>query len=235
MSNESATMAAQVVGDGGLLVLPRAPARSGTAPRSWRELRLCVDVESGETYLETTDQCGGSDISPHEWNGVMRAYTLASSMAGAVVLTASEIAEAIEPLLPLAQRVLRGASVRWDDLTRVGVLDDDATDADMELQQAADEGLFSATQWTAWAADDWLDPAGLQNWPEGLTLDDAAARIETEARRERVVLLGDVRAALLDIADEYLDSRGRLGDDKLQALVDAGRITPERAASVNAS
>ena len=127
---------------------------------------------------------------------------------------------------PLLERVHAGHTVHWDGSNYVGHLDDDARDAlDRLERELADLDLDDV-----WAVDDWLWTANsLSTLWTNEQLDDVVERLERQALADKIHLDGDVRQALLDQALRDLDHGRDVTRAHLEALVDEGMITQERA------
>lgn len=129
----------------------------------------------------------------------------------------------------LLERIHAGHSIEWDGSNHVGRLSDDARAALDDLHTLVrDAGEDTSMLAEVWTADAWLGTANdlLDVWPAGEPLDAAVKRLEDLAAGAGVVIDGDIRESLLDVAAR-MHERGEdgLSREHLDALVKADRIT----------
>ena len=143
-------------------------------------------------------------------------------------LTGAQIASAIQDAYTLLERIHAGHTIEWDGSNMSGTLTDDAGDASAALARRLDKLHCEVN---VWSADDWLWTAGdlLTVWPEGQTLDDAAASAEPSEPSN--VVEDDIRDAIAQEAVSYVSQpRAGLTQWHLSALVADGAIKPDHAA-----
>lgn len=159
------------------------------------EALLLLD-EDGVCTLDS--RAPWENASPEaEWHGCTRTWTLPANGRGDTLHELLTDENTIE----LLQRVHNGRSIEWDGNNFVGVLDDDAADAECELTVLFDRlSSDESACWPVWEPGEWLQNSSLiELWPEGRTLAQAAAVILDEAF-DQGVLCGDaddVEAELL--------------------------------------
>lgn len=108
--------------------------------------------------------------------------------------------ELMDELLPLAERVIDGASVKWDGNNNVGAYTEDASDAIHEIERIVNDWAcerdgfdwMSAADWFQWDND---EVVGLIR--DGLSAQDICARVEADLPTEPMMMLPDL--------DEYVD------------------------------
>ena len=76
----------------------------------------------------------GNAVSMDVWHGRTRRYNLPS-----VYLTAGAIRALMDEIVPLCERVCNGYECDWDGQNNVGCLDDDARDAEDEIERALEK------------------------------------------------------------------------------------------------
>ena len=168
-------------------------------------------TEEGELYLHTRRYVGGDATPAPEWHRRTLAWDVLRGPAELNVTVLRRDLEPGGPLHDLLELVATGHALVWNGNNHVGVLDADASQADEELRaRLADDPDRYSTRRTVWDAGDYL--AAEQHVP-GLTadttdaeLDQVAERLETEARRERVVLQ-NLRAELERRRQELRETR----------------------------
>lgn len=132
----------------------------------------------------------------------------------------------------LLERIHAGHDTEWNGDNLVGILTDDARQAEAELESAI-EDLELAEVWTA---KDWLfSSCNLAEVWSGKPLADAVAELEL-AVDSNCHLEGSIQEVLLEAAENEFDEDGddHLDAYHLAALVECGCITQEQAAARNA-
>lgn len=181
-------------------------------------------TEDGDVSTGYSGEVGGA-VPMAVWHHRTLRVPVHAAMRGDALADLLESAEA----RALLERIHAGHSIEWDGSNHVGRLTDDATAALDELttlvRDAGEDTSMLAEVWTAdawlWAANELLDV-----WPVGETLDAAVERLEAEAADADVVIDGDIRQSLLDMAARmHEQGEDGLSREHLDALVDAGRIT----------
>lgn len=101
---------------------------------------------------------------------------------------------------------------------RLGFTEEDESDG---LDEFEDDVL---EQWVTpdaklehWDAMDYLSAAGMDSWPDHMTLDEAIEFLEAEAEKAGVEL-HDTEEALKQIATSYRDQGGKLSETQMKAL-----------------
>ena len=176
-----------------LIVLDRKPEDPTLAPRGWHELYLVIDRD-GEHRWEMM-WCTGGDVYPigEAW------LTVATAKEGVLVLGADDLDEIRATLEPLAAR--RDVAALREAIDRLDI---------RGLREACPASLF--------IGDD-LRSA----WPEHLTLRKAVTEAYATAERDGVCIVGDIKEALLHLAEAEA-RRGRpLSPHQRRALREAGR------------
>jgi hypothetical protein len=133
----------------------------------------------------------------------------------------------------LLQRVHDGRKIEWDGKNEVGVFTEDA-----EVACDALEDFLAGLEpdITVMEVNDWLfDGLSLFDHWSGRPLDTAVQELEEIAEEERdsddggVIIEGNIEQALVQEAERiFLEGFVVLDKLHLEALIDAGRITPEQ-------
>jgi hypothetical protein len=213
------------------ILLDRHPPDRSAPPRAWDELFLDIDlVDEGAIRLRLGQETRGSAHPSDVWHGIVRRYPLASAHDGLLTYTREEVIPVVERLLPLAKRVLEGGAVEWNGHHHVGVLNEDAQQAHVQLEEAA---RLPDSSITTWSADEWLREIDPDVWPDGVTLDDAAKAIQDEIDGlDDVEVVGDIKKALLSVADAAAFRGETLDEIKVRALFEAGMIDKDQAIEI---
>ena len=148
--------------------------------------------------------CGeiGNAVPEDVWHGRRLWWGIAAEMTGAAV------AELLQEIAPLAQRVLDGWDEKWDGNNNVGTLTDDAQEAHDEIEAVCNETGKSEDRASVWDAAEWLDS---YDWPDYHWTADAnwesvAAQLVDEAHGDGVLLEGDVADVLKKKAMDALEN-----------------------------
>ncbi|MDR1686226.1 MAG: hypothetical protein LBR82_07280 [Desulfovibrio sp.] len=136
----------------------------------------------------------------------------------------------------LLKRAHEGRKIEWDGKNHVGIFTEDA-----EAASDAIEDFLNSLEPDITVMDvrDWLfDGLSLFDHWSGRPLDTAVQELEEIALEEReaddggVIIDGDIEQAILREAERiFLEGFHKLDKFHLEALTDAGRITPEQAAA----
>ena len=140
--------------------------------------RVVLDLGDGNLSADYNPEIGDA-VSASVWHGIIRTWTIPTVTA----LAANQI---MRDIAALAQRVLDGATVEWDGSNHVGVLTDDAAQAEQQIvdylaaySEAVDDGdLVSEMD-----ADDWWSEGDL---PDTLTADTTDEQLEQIADTEAI-------------------------------------------------
>jgi hypothetical protein len=184
-------------------------------------------TEEGQVSAFSSGEIGHA-VPIEVWNGRTTRWSVPPTVR------ASTLAELLQgEALPLLQRVHAGHEVAFDGSNHRGRLSPDADHASNQL-----ETLFAALAddpsdlQPVWKVGDWLWTACTlaQHW-DTQPLDEAVAAIESAAHAEGVMIDGDVRTELLQLAHElFLDGAAcgnlaQLSSTHLSTLVAEGKIT----------
>ncbi|MFN2310174.1 MAG: hypothetical protein ABR553_10670, partial [Gammaproteobacteria bacterium] len=187
-------------------------------------------VEMDEDGFVSTNYSGeiGNGVPSYVWHGRTLRFSVPSDVRGDALADLLEGAEVVA----LLERIHAGHEVEWDGNNHRGYLDDDAQEAQGELEHILGELSGGADEGGGvWEASDWMDAAGLLGWWSGCPLDEAVFEVGLAAESENVHLDGDIEAVLLDWAEQAVDrDEPRLDAHHLAALVESGRINTETAA-----
>lgn len=168
---------------------------------------------------------GGTPMSV--WNGRSLRWTLPDALTGEAV--AGFVKR--EDVAALLARIHDGNSIEWDGSNNVGRLNQDASEAQDDLEQLIQSNPFSESDF-AWVmtAREWAfsSQTVAEVWPDpSETLEAVAARVESDTiyADARVVLTTAMQDAFLDeIEEAYGYERDYLLPHHIAALEDAGRI-----------
>jgi hypothetical protein len=169
----------------------------------------------------------GNGSPMHVWHGRTLRWPLPNNLSGDAII------ELVNEHRSLLARVYAGHSVEWDGNNHVGRLDEDAQEAQQEL-----DALLYETEGDIqiWPVVDWLFSSSTLRetwWDKPLA--DTVAELETHID-DNIELDGDIETALLDEAQELFDRstrwgvEGKLNQIHVDALLADGRITAEQAA-----
>ncbi|MFC7409449.1 hypothetical protein [Hydrogenophaga atypica] len=193
---------------------------------------LCV-MHGGQTYdaflcLDEHGKCSFQLDPPWEtgcsaevWHDRTLRWELPAGVNGSNIYRLLMDASTIQ----LLQRVHEGHEIVWDGNNYSGVLDDDAQEASDELETLFGDEITEASLWTIWEVDDWLWCSGqslLDNWPNGLTLAEAAQKIIEDAVSQDVYCgsLTDVKEALMKQLNYDIEKSGYEPTAEQQAALD---------------
>lgn len=137
---------------------------------------LCLN-EHGECSLEVL----GPWVNPFRTS--LRDYrTLVWPLPQAIKGHALHKVLTSDRVLQLLQRVHDGQKVEWDGQRWSGYLDDDADEANAELEQIFECEWNPDDLWSFMSADEWLSKYSLSDvWPVGKSLQEAAEYIIRDA------------------------------------------------------
>ena len=191
------------------VVLERTPADSGLAMRSHEKALLLIN-EDGLVSIRTRTYYGGDATPIEEWNRRTLTYGLASSAGGACVLDMDRLKEDLAEggrLASLIDRIRDGHEVMWNGHNFVGRITADAEDADIILQDldyTADEDVWDAYHWVMGDTTPKraLASIGLSETASEEQISATARALLDDARRDGVVIAGDMEEALRRIGSE---------------------------------
>ena len=195
------------------LVLERDPADTTLACRSWEVARIVI-AEDGTVCLDVDTRYGGDGTPMAEHHRRVLAYTVASAKGGSLALDIDALREDLAEggtLATLIDRIIDGHAVEWDGSNNIGVLDEDASEADEALRDALDGGAY-VSDTPVMGAVEWLRGsntaiATLAAIGLAVDADDAAvaakvAELSAEADGQDVILVGDVVAAIRGVIED---------------------------------
>ena len=149
---------------------------------------LDLDLTSPDKpiHIDTCCQIDGTPISV--WHGIVRRYYL-SPYTDAEALTTDINAGVFDDLF---QRIVDGSEVEWDGNNFVGRLNEDAREAEEELEQLLEDyvdgsiGLWDAGEWLQDSSDEELGVTAASTDDE---LAKKARELEEEARAEGAIVV----------------------------------------------
>ena len=147
---------------------------------------LELDLTDKQIHIDTYCQIDGTPISV--WHGVVRWYRL-SPYTDAEALTTDINAGVFDDLF---QRIVDGSEVEWDGNNYVGRLNEDAREAEEELEQLLEDyvdgsiGLWDAGEWLQDSSDEELGVTAASTDDE---LAKKARELEEEARAEGAIVV----------------------------------------------
>lgn len=113
---------------------------------------------------------------------------------GIPAMRAGEVNQLLEDIKPLAERIAAGHRVVWDGSNHVGKLDEDASEAEEELEYLLDQYV---PEDGPWMAEDWLQDADFSELTADTT-DEELSKIAEEwlsvAKSDGVAIWGGARA-----------------------------------------
>lgn len=116
-----------------------------------QECYLELDLEE-ETLTADYDAEIGGAVPFAVWHGRRRRFPIPA-------LSATAVNALMEEVLPLAERIVAGSEIVWDGSNHIGQLDDDAVDAEAELDQICEKAFDDPRPGdliNAWDADDYF-------------------------------------------------------------------------------
>jgi hypothetical protein len=149
-------------------------------------IELDLTSPDNAIHIDTHCQIEGTPISV--WHGVVRRYYL-SPYTDAEALTSDINAGVFDDLF---QRIVDGSEVEWDGNNFVGRLNEDARDAEEELEKILEDyvdgsiGLWDAGEWLQDSSDEELGVTAASTDDE---LAKKARELEEEARAEGAIVV----------------------------------------------
>ena len=149
-------------------------------------IELDLTSPDKQIHIDTYCQIDGTPISV--WHGVVRRYYL-SPYTDAEALTSDINAGVFDDLF---QRIVDGSEVEWDGNNFVGRLNEDAREAEEELEQLLEDyvdgsiGLWDAGEWLQDSSDEELGVTAASTDDE---LAKKARELEEEARAEGAIVV----------------------------------------------
>jgi len=157
-----------------------------------QDVFVALSIEDEAMWAESNGEIGNA-VPMDVWHGTtLRWYMPPIQAAAANAL--------MDELLPLAERVIDGASVKWDGNNNVGVYTEDASDAIHEIERIVNDWACERVGFDWMSAADWFqrdndEVVGLIR--DGLSAQDICARVEADLPTEPMMMLPDL--------DEYVD------------------------------
>jgi len=184
---------------------PLALLEEDSSGEGARRILLIVDWEARQLYAETWDSTGET-VSEY------RRYNRETAYALPPLVDAGELHEWAEAeLLPLARPLFAAYERQWDGDRWIGAFpgaEFEKREFDAWMAHEAEPLLLQGENAGLWPVEEWLVDA-----PEGLRADtpDAdllplAEEIEAEARRDRIVLAGNVAQYLEEMREEMREA-----------------------------
>jgi hypothetical protein len=213
------------------ITLKEGPVRDPDNPeqtvRGVELLALIVCLRRKTISLEVLARKADDDtMLVHEYARITRPYIL----AGPGAYTRDALTAIVEKALPLAERILSGGAIRHNAKHEpFGRLDEDAADADLALRSLSLDFPQERPRYAVLDAKDWLEKSDFRDiWPDGVSLEDAAADLQEEASGGDL-LLAHLEDALLHLAKRALRQDESLDALKIDALHREGYIQQSEA------
>jgi hypothetical protein len=143
---------------------------------------LNLDLEDGEVSV-TTGHYQGDGIPMREWHGEIQSWKF-----GSTCISGEQLEKLVQKALPLLARVNDGGYIEWDGSNHVGQLNEDASDAERELEDLLEqvEGDIEA-----WQAGDWFceyrDSQFLQELSDAGSVEALIEQLESEVDHDTVI------------------------------------------------
>ena len=188
--------------------------------------------EDGEIDAWVNGEINGTPMSV--WHGRTLTWRVPSNVRGDALLAF------VQEHQPLFERVYLGHEVDWDGNNHVGKLDEDAQEANEEIEKAAD-ALHDETV-DVCSMEEWMRAGGNNKladmWAAGQSIEEAAQEAEESARdaMRDGVWVTDPESAKEDLLewahDELRNHPQRLSKTHFEGLIAEGQITREEAQEV---
>ena len=188
--------------------------------------------EDGEIDAWVNGEINGTPM--RVWHGRTLTWRVPSNVRGDALLAF------VKEHQPLFERVYLGHEVDWDGNNHVGKLDEDAQDANEEIEQAAD-ALHDETV-DVCSMEEWMRAGGNNKladmWADGQSIEEAAQEAEESARDALSdgAWIKDPSSAKDDLLewahDEMRNHPQRLSKTHFEGLIAEGQITREEAQEV---
>ena len=107
-----------------------------------------IEIDGDKLSAGYNAEIGGA-VSFDVWHRRILRYRITA-------MRASEANQLLERIAPLAERIAAGHSIEWDGNNNVGRLDEDASEAEEELEYLLDQYV---PEDGPWMAEDWLQDA----------------------------------------------------------------------------
>lgn len=159
-----------------------------------------LDTETGGVCAEYNPEIGTA-VPMRNWHGIARRYSIP-------VMSADCANQLMDELRPLFERVVTGTTVEWNGSNHVGIINDDAWDAEEEIVEhiRLDTKHFGvdvrdACEWVGAVLDEALDKTDAE-------LRAFADVIVAEAKADGIYLDGDVYEILIAYRDKPTEEEG---------------------------
>lgn len=171
------------------------------------ELTLDID-DSGVSVFVRTRYSGDNGIPMDVWHGRRREYVLAT---GPAVINIDQIREDLKDggdLSILIDRIRAGHDVEWDGSNFVGKLNEDADEAERELDRMVNDDRrgnpYIDDGWSVWDEDEWVYQAMTDEVKADWTderIDEWLTEIRSFADGDFVMLTGDATEYVREYRD----------------------------------
>ncbi len=223
---ETENMVNDLFGDSDILVLGRRPSDEAMPARAYQKLVLVISKNDAELCVEGS-YSGENAISMRRWHGFEKAYTIASSSNGMLVISKSRLIDFIDSVAVDIDALASGfEDDRYDGQHYVPVLTYEGASAAERLEYSVgfhDVSSLTDDTWTAYSAATWLRTMSVESIlasacinveSSDMEISNAAAGIVAEAKSDYIILdKEDVEKELHDVIDEV--NTNRLNNDCL--------------------
>lgn len=167
-----------------------------------------LDLETGNVTADYSGEIGGG-VPVSVWNGIWRRYSVPAYISGECL---AEILED-EEVVALLNRIHEGSDVEWNGNNYVGVLNDDAQDAEESLVNLLEHWHI---QGNVWEAKEWLFSCSKlwDHWNDQ-PLSEAVAELKSDAESDNAHIDGDIEETLISEALDCWISNGSYGPQDL--------------------
>lgn len=146
---------------------------------------LEIDPKEG-TMLMDSDAIVGPGMPGEVWSGIVRQYRIP------FVPTAKAANKMMRELKPLAQKIADGHSVEWNGQNWVGVLTEEAEEAERELEATLVHSEGSYEELQVYEVEAWFEPIEDELLRSTKSTTELAKKYERQAKRDGVYLHGDI-------------------------------------------
>ena len=183
---------------------------------------VTLNVETGEVDADYNGEIGNA-VPMNVWHGVVRRYNISNT------LSSDQVANVLEEIKPLLERVLDGGSVEWDGSNWVGELTEDAEQAEQEIEgESQGQGLgYDIEGHVIDDLESWLSEAGTDGWmpDESQDVNEFIKIIKKQIEAEGWVTASDIGDVLTDMWAEHLYSGEFVQSNVAQYLQTDGRCS----------
>jgi len=187
-----------------------------TGQTDTQDIYLYVDAENERVWIDYDPEIGGA-VTSDIWHGRTRRYQIYEMISA----TGANNLLDDEKVIALAERIIAGATIKWDGNNYVGILDDDAISADEEMEQYVAQYTFQEAEtvslwnacdfFTSLSPDEVMDEVGLHITAE--TTDQEIAEVARKYEESMNIdsatggpmKLSGVESYLLNIRDDITE------------------------------